>query len=226
MIVNDEKAFSVAGSETVRSFNGVLRFVLFFAGVAGLVGCFSRAEVVPAHYTVDALSFTPPADWKTTQKDSSGPVTMSDVNPTNKTFCVITVCNSQPSSGELATDFFSEWAALIGQPLPKDVSDETNRITGVASIAPVSGEKNYVRLITYSAGSRIASIVILTPHVDAFDLYRPKVEAFLAGVTVNYSTVGKSRVDLAREQAESKEPQNADVEAKKLNPSSEDLSRV
>jgi hypothetical protein len=168
---------------------------------------------------VDVLSFKPPAGWETTQKANSGPVTMRDVNQAKDISCQITVYNSLQSSGDLAADFFSEWTAVIGSPVPEKgfVSDEGTRIVGEASAVPVSGQNNYVRLITYSAGAKMASIVIVTPNVEAYEAHRPQIDSFLASVTVNSIASGTPSV-VAEEQAQQRPQDQAQASRTNVNP--------
>ena len=195
--MNYEVSPSVVATEKLGSFNGVSRFISFFVVVVALVGCFSRATASPPSVTVDVLSFTPPAGWETEQKAGSGPMTMSDVNQAKDISCQITVYNGLQSSGDLATDFFSEWTAIIGSPLPAvgDVSDEGARIEGVALAAPVLGQNYYIRLITYSAGEKIATIVVLAPNLEVYEVCSPKIDSFLASVTVNSAAIGTQRIN-------------------------------
>ena len=165
--------------------------------VIALFGLFNVGAAKTHSRTVDVLSFTPPAGWETTQKPGPGPMTMSNVNKVKGIFCEITVYNSLQSGKNLTSDFFSEWTAIIGSPLPNagDVSDEGTRVAGVALAVPVSGQNNHVRLITYRAGAKIASIVILTPNSKAYEVYRPEIDSFLASVTVNSVASGTPRID-------------------------------
>lgn len=182
---------------------------LFIVVIVALIPWLSFGGTSSDVKTVDVLSFTPPAGWETTQKADTEPMTMSDLNSEQNISCQITVCKSQQSSGDLATAFFSEWAAIIGSPLPEagDVSHEGVRIVGAAQAVPLSGQNNYVRLITYSAGAKIASIVVITPTLAAYEVYRPKVEAFLASVTVNSDAVSTSKVNVGQQSQEKHQKQ-------------------
>jgi hypothetical protein len=177
---------SVPRRDSLGSCRRVQRWALLFVVVLA-VGCASPAHASASSRTVGVLSFIPPAGWATTQKDGSGPMTMRNGNEAKDISCEITVYNALASSGDLAADFLSEWAEIVGTDLSnvEDVSVQGTSIMGVAQTTLVSGRKIYVRLITYSAGAKMASIVVVTPNLEAYEFYLPKIDSFLAGVTVN-----------------------------------------
>lgn len=134
---------------------------------------------------------------------------MSHVDQAKDLSCQITVYTSRLSSGDLLADFFSEWTAIIGSPFPEagELSEEKARIVGVARAVPVSGPNNYVRLITYSAGAKMASIELVTPTLAAYESYRPTVDSFLASVSVNSAASGTPPIDAGQQAQEGQQEQ-------------------
>jgi hypothetical protein len=206
----------VPPSDMHRSHHAIELFLLLVVVVAA-AGCSSSDQASPPARTLDVLSFTPPAGgWETTQKAGSGPITMRNTNKANDLSCLITVHTALQSSGNLAEDFFSEWTEIVGRDLPEegDVSDQSTRISGVAQTTSVSGQREQVRLITYSAGAKIASIVVVTPSVAAYESYCPNIESFLASVVVNTEVAGTPRSsDQKQGQRESTPAENVAVKA-------------
>lgn len=151
-----------------------------------IIGFYAAAQ----QQRFDATVFSPPKDWKQETTDFA----VSFVTTDNKTggWCRITVYKSISSKGNAATDFESEWAALISKqyqgaslPQPKSGTEDGWTVNSGASKFTWEGKEAVVLLNTISGYGREVSVMAMTNQ----DKYLESVEKFLESLDVEKPAV-------------------------------------
>lgn len=151
---------------------------LVLVGVLSLGGA-ARAE------TFDLTTYAPPAGTR-----SDGPEAVSFVDAGRTTFAVYGVYKSAPSTGDPARDFQDEWGLLVANPfrVTSELKTETVDIPRGWKMTMGSArvwseqQRNFVALMTVFTGHGVKATVLVNYNDD---LYRPKIDQFLASIQVN-----------------------------------------
>lgn len=157
---------------------------VFAAGLPVLVG-----QALPSvARTLDLMSFHPPAGWKV--EDRGDRVVMTHTGDSR--YCLLVVHASQPGSGNLETDFLTEWNRAVGstldarEPTRPEKLELKNGIRGLTGAATfqAEGQRGIAVLMVVGAGSRVVSVQILIPDQRALQAYEGAVDSFLSGLSI------------------------------------------
>jgi|GEM_PF-6802565 len=132
--------------------------------------------------TFDLVTFTTPAGQRSSQTDVVG-----FTDATDTTFCQMAVYRHAAGSGDPARDFAAEWDLLVARhyrvttPLNSETVDWPGgwQLTMGAAKVYSEGARNFVALLSVFSGYGV-KISVLVNYND--DLYRPKVDQFLASI--------------------------------------------
>jgi hypothetical protein len=147
--------------------------------------------------TLDLVTFTAPAGWTVEEKGGGIGKHVVLTRSSATSYCMIVIYASTPAVGDLDASFAAEWKSVVLQtidpvPAPKPaistVGDTRVAVGGATSTT--RGQSVVSLLILLDAGSRVVSMLVLSPTIAAFDAYKGDVDATLAGLVVR--RVGES----------------------------------
>jgi hypothetical protein len=116
--------------------------------------------------TFDIATYTPPATWKKEVKETF--VTYTEIKQNSGAFCVLGVYTSKNSSGNVETDFATDWQELVMKPFSvteKNPATEKQttpqKFEAIAAVSPISfnGATAYVLLTTFTGFGKTTSIL-------------------------------------------------------------------
>ncbi len=151
---------------------------------------FSDWAMAQGKETFDLATFNPPAGWKKENKE--GVTLYTNTNQQNG-YCVIGVYRSKESTGNVKSDFNSEWQDLVVKPLKVTAAPNTEAVQESDGWKVLAGSANFtdgastaaVLLTTVSGYGRTLSILVLLNDQS----YMPVVEKFLDTVNFTRPTV-------------------------------------
>ncbi|HEX2845172.1 MAG TPA: hypothetical protein VHN59_01395 [Chitinophagaceae bacterium] len=148
---------------------------LIFAGIT--FTAFAQKE------NFDVMSFTPVRDWKMERSENT--LSLTGVDETKGTFCIITLYKSLNGSADSKTNFGSAWQKLVqknfgaGKPKMEAPGKENGwELQSGSAKFEKSGTTGLVTLITATANSKMANMIILTNS----DAYTPQINSFVASI--------------------------------------------
>jgi len=141
--------------------------------------------------TLDLVTFTAPAGWTVEEKGGGIGKHVVLTRSSATSYCMIVIYASTPAVGDLDASFAAEWKGVVLQtidpvPAPKPAIStvgETRVAVGGAT-STTGGQPVVSLLILLDAGSRVVSMLVLSPTIAAFDAYKAEVDATLAGLVV------------------------------------------
>lgn len=150
----------------------------------------SSTDALADKATYDLVRYTAPAPWKktawkvdTTKKDN---INYTVTDKSNGTYCQIFILKSRPSSGDLTSDFETEWKDIVVASYkvtdPPQITDTVEEDgwkvkAGVGTFAFANGT-SIAMLTTISGYGKATSIVAVTSGED----YAPAIQALLGSV--------------------------------------------
>lgn len=141
--------------------------------------------------TLDLVTFTAPAGW-TVEERAGGIgkyVVMTRGSATS--YCMIVIYSSTPASSDLDASFAAEWKSVALQtidpvqapkPTMRTVGDARAAVGGATSKA--QGQPVMGLLIVLDAGTRVVSMLVLSPTIATFDAYNAEVQAMMGSLVV------------------------------------------
>jgi hypothetical protein len=144
-------------------------------------------QAVAQTETFDIVTYKPPKDWKKDAKP--GVVNYINVNTTTRSFCIIAMFASKPSTGDAQKDFAREWNELVSTPYkaeenPKQETQSTEEgwnIVAAAAPAKVDGADVYIFLTVLSGFGKTVSIRSSLND----EAYLPEMTAFLETIELD-----------------------------------------
>src|SRR5580765_2058627 len=158
---------------------------------------------------LDIIEYTPPKGWTKTPKE--GVMTFTDQNKTTDSFCILTVYESMPSSGDAQKDFANVWNVVIVKPFKADANPKTETqtedgwtsVSGAAQI-DADGVKSAVLMTVITGYGRTASVFAILNNQSYF----PQIDAFMAGIKMDKTKALASKNPPPPPTSASTSPQN------------------
>ncbi len=155
-----------------------------------------------ASVTYGRLTFTPPAGWQVQTRESD--MVLSGVDQAKGIYMLILISKDQPGSGATESMFASEWKALARGNFPGAAAPETSAGAlpsglkyreGTASVT-LNANPALATLLVLDGGSRIQSVLFITPGPEARQAFEPQLLGFLGGLSMAGAPGGASRPSL------------------------------
>ncbi|HTJ41554.1 MAG TPA: hypothetical protein VL463_05635 [Kofleriaceae bacterium] len=160
------------------------RSLILFAALAVA----APASAGPTARSFDLVTYTAP-DGFTVDTSSSDHVAITRVG--TKSYCVIGIYAAGNAGADLATSFANEWRDVANKTIDPVDAPATNpaQIGGAdalvgGAMSKAGGKPVFALLTVVDAGSRVVSILVLTPSPDDFKIYLPQVQALFASIGV------------------------------------------
>ncbi len=158
--------------------------------------------LLPAQSKVsfDMLSFNEPANWTFTDNGSFH--TYTTINNSTSSFCVISVYNSDVSSGNAGDDFRKAWKGILAshftvskQPAPQQ-NNLPGGLTYTQDQSPVSNDKGnfFARLLVFNLKGKAQPVLFLSMNQDMLSKYQADLDHFTATIQQN-NAAGNSTVN-------------------------------
>lgn len=146
----------------------------------------------------DLLSFNEPVNWTFT--DNGTYRTYSTVNNTANTFCIISIYNSEVSSGNIDQDFHKAWKGIVAGHFTviKNLKPQSGKTTtGISYLwdeANVSnGQGNFfARLLVFSLQEKTETVLFLSGNKNMLSQYQTDLDNFVATLQLNNSSNNNS----------------------------------
>ncbi len=158
-----------------------------------LAGCLPAAAQLQ---TFDQVAYVPPPGW--TPERGGDHIVYKWIDNTAGTYVMVTVYGLADSSGNPAQDFAGEWQNLVASVftangVPASVAGHSR--SGLdyregGGYVSWGGNRAFVRLRVFGAGSIMFSVVIVASHEAALSAQAPAVQAFLDSVRLASASGG------------------------------------
>ncbi|MBI1787283.1 MAG: hypothetical protein HYR60_06985 [Acidobacteria bacterium] len=157
----------------------ISRIVLRFAILIAL----TVAPVPAQTQSFDIAGFTPPQGWKV--EWPQGKVAMTHIDQSARTYCMLGLYASTPSSGNPDSDFAREWDQIVRNGFsagaaPRPASGRTRHgLSYREGGAGVGKGASYAHLIVFAAGNRSLTVLALATDRAAFGARQAAIQGFL-----------------------------------------------
>jgi len=140
---------------------------------------------------LDLVTFTAPAGWDVEERTGGIGKHVVMTRASTTSYCMVVIHSSTPASGDLDASFAAEWQGVALQTLdPVPAPTPTMRTVGDARAAvgvatsTAQGQPVMGMLIVLDAGTRVVSMLVVSPTVAAFDAYNAEVQGILSRLVV------------------------------------------
>lgn len=141
--------------------------------------------------TLDLVTFTAPAGWTVEERGGGIGKHVVLTRSSTSSYCMIVIYSSTPAVGDLAASFAAEWKSVVLEtidavpaPMPAISTVGETRVAVGGATSTTGGQPVVSLLVLLDAGSRVVSMLVLSPTIAAFDAYKAEVDATLAGLVV------------------------------------------
>jgi hypothetical protein len=158
-----------------------------FIGAPGSV----VASAAATASTLDLVTFTAPPGWMVEENTDSAGEHVVMTHAGGASYCRIALYSSTPAKGELAASFDAAWTGValrtlghVPAPAPTMVTLGNAEAAVGAALSHVQGQPVMGMLIVLDAGASVVSMLVLTPSVEEFGVYRAEVYGMLSRLVV------------------------------------------
>lgn len=141
----------------------------------------------------DQIIYKAPANWNFTDNGASR--TYSIVNNAANTFCIISIYNSDVSSGNADQDFRKAWKGIVAghftviKNLKPQQNKTANGISYLQDEANVANDKGsfFARLLVFVLKEKNQAVLFLSSNKNSFMQYQSELNQFLSSLKQNTS---------------------------------------
>jgi hypothetical protein len=160
----------------------LLVFILLLAAVSPLAA---------QSQAFDIVSFAPPSGWTVSQ--DSDHIIYTFIDNSAGYYVMLAVYESTPRSGDAEKDFASEWKNIVVKSFsqvsaPRSIGNRTKsglEFREGASVVSRNGANSYAKLMVFSAGQRMISVMAVASNQAALEGKQSAVKSFVDSMNIS-----------------------------------------
>jgi hypothetical protein len=147
------------------------------------------------------LAFKEPINW--TFADNGSYRTYSTVNNSTNSFCIISIYNSEVSSGNMDQDFRRAWKGIVAGHFTVIKNLKPQHLSSAAGLNYLQDEANisnskgsfFARLLVFDLKDKTQDVLFLSQNTNMLDQYQSDLDHFTASLQLNNTITANTTAD-------------------------------